>query len=71
MNETRMRSLAKAVTYRATGTCATIAIALAVTGRWPTSLAIGGIELATKILLYWLHERVWNTVEWGMTTKEK
>ncbi len=28
---------------------------------------IAATEVITKILLYWLHERVWNRIKWGKT----
>jgi len=30
-----------------------------VTGSWEWGLAIGGIEVFTKMILYFLHERIW------------
>ena len=29
------------------------------------ALSIGGIELVTKMMLYVVHERLWNKVNWG------
>ena len=30
-----------------------------ITGSWSTGLAIGGVEVFTKMGLYFIHERVW------------
>ena len=59
------RSLAKAVSWRATGTLDTIVVSLLITGRLKLALSIGFVELFTKICLYYLHERVWNRVTFG------
>jgi uncharacterized membrane protein len=36
-----------------------------VTGRLNTALLIGGVEVFTKMLLYFFHERIWNSIKWG------
>jgi uncharacterized membrane protein len=53
------RHLAKTVSWRVIGTLDTMIISWAVTGSWEWGLAIGGIEVFTKMILYYLHERVW------------
>jgi uncharacterized membrane protein len=30
-----------------------------ITGSWEIGLAIGGVEVFTKMILYFLHERAW------------
>jgi uncharacterized membrane protein len=59
------RSLAKAVSWRATGTLDTIVVAAIITGRVKVALSIGLVELFTKLCLYYLHERVWNRIPFG------
>ena len=59
------RSLAKAVSWRATGTLDTILVSLLITGRLKLAISIGFVELFTKICLYYLHERFWNRVTFG------
>ncbi len=34
-------------------------------GAWATSIA--GIEVLTKIAIYYAHERAWNLIKWGRT----
>jgi uncharacterized membrane protein len=53
------RHLAKTISWRVIGTLDTMIISWAVTGSWEWGLAIGGIEVFTKMILYYLHERVW------------
>ena len=53
------RHIAKTITWRIIGTLDTMIIAWVITGSWQWGLAIGGIEVFTKIILYFLHERAW------------
>jgi uncharacterized membrane protein len=39
-----------------------------VTGSWKLGAAIGGIEVITKMLLYFAHERIWQNIEFGKTS---
>jgi uncharacterized membrane protein len=59
------RSLAKAFTWRITGTIDTFVLSILITKQIKFALAISGTELVTKILLYYFHERVWEKVSWG------
>jgi uncharacterized membrane protein len=59
------RSLVKAVSWRATGTADTILISWLITGHIKAALSIGFVELFTKIGLYYVHERVWNRLDFG------
>lgn len=59
------RSFVKSISWRAIGTIDTIIISYFITGELSFALSIGGIELVTKMILYVIHERVWNTVKWG------
>lgn len=54
------RHIAKTVSWRILGTIDTIVISGIVTGSWAAGLAIGGIEVISKMVLYFLHERAWN-----------
>ncbi|WP_299617280.1 DUF2061 domain-containing protein [uncultured Tenacibaculum sp.] len=64
-SEKPMRSVVKSISWRAVGTIDTIVISWLITGEVNTALSIGGIELVTKMLLYFFHERVWNSIKWG------
>lgn len=59
------RSLAKGISWRITGTVDTIVIALFITGEYTKALSIGATEVVTKILLYYLHERIWLRLSLG------
>ncbi|SNR17173.1 DUF2061 domain-containing protein [Tenacibaculum jejuense] len=64
-SEKPIRSIIKSISWRAVGTIDTIVISWLITGEVDTALSIGGIELVTKMLLYFFHERVWNSIKWG------
>lgn len=60
-----VRSLAKAVSWRVTGTIDTFIISWIITGHVLLATGIAFTEIMTKIVLFWLHERVWNKIQWG------
>ena len=48
------RHIAKTVTWRIVGTLDTIIISGLITGSWEVGLAIGGIEVFSKMVLWFL-----------------
>ncbi|MDX1651736.1 MAG: DUF2061 domain-containing protein [Brumimicrobium sp.] len=60
-----VRSLVKALSWRTVGTIDTIFISWMLSGELTLAFSIGSIELFTKMVLYFLHERIWNQVRWG------
>ena len=61
----RLRSLAKAASWRLVGSLDTFTLSLIVTGSGRYALSIASVEALTKIGLYYLHERAWRRVRWG------
>lgn len=61
----RSRSLAKAVSWRVVGSLDTFALSFLVTGHAGHAATIAAAEVATKIGLYYLHERAWRRIAWG------
>lgn len=59
------RSLVKAISWRVTGSVDTFLISWIVTGQPILALTISGIEVFTKIFLFYLHERLWHRIRWG------
>ncbi len=57
--EARRRAVAKALSWRAVGTIATMGLVYAFTRRIDLAAAIGGIEAVVKSVLYYAHERAW------------
>ena len=64
-NESAVRSLVKAYSYRCCGTLTTIIISYCITGQLIISLGIGATEIIVKPFIYWCHERVWTRITWG------
>lgn len=58
--DNRARSLAKAVSWRATGSIDTFILSFVFTGSVKAAGSIASTELVTKIFLYYFHERAWN-----------
>jgi sulfate adenylyltransferase large subunit len=63
--ESHTRSLAKAVSWRATGSLDTFIVAMVVTGNANVAGSVALAEILTKTLIYYLHERLWTLVTWG------
>ena len=65
MKSKARRSLAKTLTWRVLATSDTFIISWFVTGTWTLAGAIAGIEVVTKMFLYYGHERLWNRIKAG------
>jgi uncharacterized membrane protein len=65
MADKHYRSLIKAVSWRATGSVDTMVITYLITGQMKWALTISGVELFTKIGLFYVHERVWEKLPFG------
>jgi uncharacterized membrane protein len=55
----KVRHLLKTISWRIVGTIDTMIVSYFVTGSVKIGMAIGGFEVFTKMILYYLHERVW------------
>ncbi|MDD2640715.1 MAG: DUF2061 domain-containing protein [Arcobacteraceae bacterium] len=65
MQEKPFRSVAKTISWRTLGTLDTIIISYFVTGNLVMAASIGSIEVITKMILYYFHERAWNKINIG------
>ena len=65
MNENKSRSIGKSISWRVLASCDTILISYVITGSFAIAATIGSIEVLTKMVLYYFHERVWNRMEFG------
>lgn len=63
--ESHIRSILKGISWRIVGTLTTIVVAYILTGQIESALQIGGIEVITKFVLYYLHERLWQLIPRG------
>ncbi len=67
----RYRHLAKTISWRLIGTIDTILISWVIAGDPMVGLKVGGIEVVTKMILYYLHEKVWHRSKFGVNTAEE
>jgi len=65
MIATKSRSLVKTITWRLLGSLDTFLLSWLIIGKAKLALSIASVEVLTKLILYYWHERVWNLVKWG------
>lgn len=54
------KSIIKTISWRIVGTIDTMVIAYLLTGELTLAASIGTVEVFTKMILYYFHERFWN-----------
>jgi len=54
-----IRSFMKSLSWRIIGTLDTMIISYFITGKLTFAISIGSVEVITKTLLYYFHERAW------------
>ncbi|HUF86605.1 MAG TPA: DUF2061 domain-containing protein [Thermohalobaculum sp.] len=59
------RTTAKTASWRILASLDTTLLAFLFTGSPAAALSIGGLEVISKLGLYYLHERAWARVRWG------
>ena len=65
------RHILKTITWRIVGTIDTILLGWLVSGDPLIGITIGSFEVITKMLLYFLHERVWYHYDFGIKRNTK
>ena len=65
MADRHYRSITKAASWRLTGSLDTMLLAYLITGQIRWAVTISGVEVFTKIFLYYLHERLWEKIPLG------
>lgn len=63
--ETNTRSIVKTISWRILATVTTITIVYIFIGDVSIALSVGGIEVFLKMLIYFLHERGWDKINFG------
>jgi uncharacterized membrane protein len=59
------RSIAKAVSWRLLGSVDTFVLSVIFTGSLRLAGSIAVTEMFTKMVLYYVHERVWSAIPWN------
>ena len=66
----KKRHLAKAITWRIVGTLDTMLLGWFISGDFKVGASIGLLELLTKMVLYYIHERAWYQSGFGLDKSE-
>ena len=65
MSDSPKRSLVKTISWRITGSGATFGISYLISGNLTIAGTIAVIQVVANTLLYFIHERMWNRINWG------
>ena len=65
-SESLTRTSTKTATWRIIASLDTVALAWFFTGNIGTAISIGGLEVLTKLVLYFFHERAWAKLPFGI-----
>lgn len=60
------RHILKTITWRFVGSVDTMFLGWFISGSAEVGLSLGGLEILTKMILYYLHERVWYRMSFGL-----
>jgi len=66
MVEKHRRTILKAASYRIFATLTVFAVSFLYTGSFASAASIGLTAAAAKTILYYLWERLWNNISWGL-----
>ena len=69
MREEHKRNAIKNISWRILATAVIMLLVFIYTGRLLFTLGIGFFEVFGKLILYYLHERVWDRINWGLDGK--
>ena len=63
--ENRKRSLTKTIVWRVIATTVTMVVSFIWLGEWTSAFALAITANFIKGILYYIHERVWNNIDFG------
>ena len=69
--DSNKRHIIKTFSWRGIGSLDTILFGWLITGNPFTGLKIGGIETASKMLLYFAHEKLWYKINFGLDRRNE
>jgi adenylylsulfate kinase len=64
--DSQVRSIAKSFTFRIIATITTITLVFLLTRSLKIAGIVGLLDFSSKIVIYWIHERVWGKIYWGV-----
>jgi uncharacterized membrane protein len=59
------RTVLKVISWRVVITASNVLVTFIVTGNWKAGFAVAGIMTVINTVIYTLHERAWNRIQWG------
>lgn len=65
MKVTKARSFVKSLSYRIWGTLSSWAVVYLITGKGSLATLVAFWETVIKVVIYYIHERAWNAINWG------
>ena len=65
IKETKARSILKSITWRVCATLTTFILVFVFTKKLDLAIIVGGLEAFLKIIIYFLHERLWIYIKFG------
>ena len=71
LENSNKRHIFKTFSWRAIGTLDTILFGWIITGNPLTGLKIGSVETISKMLLYFIHEKLWYKINFGLNRRNK
>ena len=66
MTRGNIRAILKSLTYKSLSTISTFAAGWLITGDFTIGMTLGIFEITFKLLLYFVHEKVWFNINYGM-----
>ena len=66
-----IKSVVKSISWRVIATFITIILVYIFTRKITIALSIGFLEFSTKLLFFYLHERIWNKIKWGKYNEKR
>jgi adenylylsulfate kinase len=67
VREHRLRSLLKTISWRMIATLTMAGLVYLFTGKFALAAKVGLLEAMLKMVFYYLHERAWGRICWGVT----
>ena len=65
MNDKHKRTILKTISFRIIASLLTMIIVYIFTKELLISFGVGIVEAISKIIFYYIHERVWDKINWG------
>ncbi len=70
MHETHKRSIVKGISWRLIASVTTMVVVFIMTGNLALVASVGIIDVVAKVFFYYIHERTWGNIHWGVLGPE-